>query len=125
MEKGEITTSGFNLRALVSAYYKLANYRFEQGLPEQALATYGKITEISPHYAEVHYNLGIVFRTLAQREANPKKKQKLLNRAREEFQLQTQYDWHRRAAKTALKALAELLRLQPKSHQKALPNQNQ
>ena len=37
----------------------------------------------------------------AERETDPEKKKIFLNRAREEFQTQTQYDWQNRAAQNA------------------------
>lgn len=108
VEEKEIIGTGYNMRALASAYYKLAHYQLKQGLAEEALSTYRKLTALSPHYAEIHYNQGIIFKSLAEKEKDPEKKLSLMNRAKKEMELQTQYNWGGRAAETARKALAAL-----------------
>jgi tetratricopeptide (TPR) repeat protein len=108
VEEKEIIGAGYNTKALASAYYKLAHYQFKQGLAEEALSTYRKLTALSPHYAEIHYNQGIIFKSLAEKEKDPEKKLSLINRAKKEFDLQTQYNWGGTSAETARKALSGL-----------------
>ena len=105
MEEGEIKTTGYNMKSLVSAYYKLAHAQFQQGLAEEALATYRKLSALSPHYAEIHYNQGVIFKSLAEKEKDPDKKKSLLDRAKQEFELQIKYNWMGKAADTAKKYL--------------------
>ncbi|MBN1901446.1 hypothetical protein JW926_09015 [Candidatus Sumerlaeota bacterium] len=107
VEEKEIDGSGYNTRALASTYNELASQQFRMGLPEDALSTYRKLAALSPHYVEIHYNQGIIFKSLAEKENDPEKKQKLMERAKKEFQLQTQYNWGGKAAETARKALGQ------------------
>lgn len=105
MEEGEIKKTGYSMKSQVSAYYKLAHSQFQQGLAEEALASYRKLAALSSHYAEIHYNQGIIFKSLAEKEKDPEKKKSLLDRAKQEFDLQIKYNWLGKGAENAKKAL--------------------
>lgn len=51
----------------MSTYYKMAYIYNEIGDQENALKTYRKLQEYSPDYAEIHYNLGILHDSIAQK----------------------------------------------------------
>ena len=105
MEDGDITNTGYDIHSLVSAYYKLGHELFKMDMPEMALLAYRKLSSLSPHYAEIHYNNGIIYSSLAKEESHPAKKEALLEKAKREFELQKKYDWHGRATQSAQKQL--------------------
>ena len=109
IERGEIKTPGTYLRALTGAYYRLGHFQAKQDLWTESLATYMKLSAISPHYAELHCNLGIVLWQLASKEEDPTKAKTLFEQARKEFELQQQYNWHFEGARAARKYIRHLM----------------
>jgi beta-lactamase regulating signal transducer with metallopeptidase domain/tetratricopeptide (TPR) repeat protein len=120
IETGEIQTPGTNFRVLANAYYRLAHFKSVQAAsetsPERAgqlwremLATYQKLAAISPHYAELHTNLGICSMILGQHERDSAQAKTLFAQARKEFELQQQYDWHFGRARNARQCLRSLV----------------
>ena len=108
VEEGEISSSGYNMHELVAAYYKLAHQQYEQGFFDSALSTYKKIARYSPHYADIHYKRGLLYKAMAEEEPDPEKKKTLLENAKKELEIQTSYNWQGWAAAKAKRALAEL-----------------
>ena len=73
-----------------------------------ALNNLQKLSEISPHYADIHYRKAEVYRLMAENETDAAVKRAYLQMARKEYQLQTRYNWKGKAAQNARKALSEL-----------------
>ena len=71
--------------------YKLGHLYHTKGRLEEALEAYENIQNMSPHYAETHYNVGVVCCSLADREKDEKKRRSLWKRALEQFLLQRKY----------------------------------
>jgi len=94
MENGQIPRKGYNLRFLVSAYYKLGHFESRAKRPEKSLEAYRKLSEYSPHYAGIHYNQGVVLEMLSGKETDPEKKTSLMEQSRKQFELQKKYNWH-------------------------------
>ncbi|MCX8036805.1 MAG: hypothetical protein N3D11_07090 [Candidatus Sumerlaeia bacterium] len=112
MEAGEIPTPGTYLHAKASALYKLAHYQSREAAArtdpaqsrrgwENALATCDRLMQLSPHYAEVHYNRGIVLNVLAELADEPERSKTYRDAARKEFRLQMEHDWQGTAARAA------------------------
>jgi hypothetical protein len=99
---------GEYLRTLVSAYYKFAHALNQAQRSDDALAVYQKLQAYSPHYAEVHYNKGILLSVMAEKGLDAARKAQLLEEARQEFLLQTQHNWRGTAADNANKMLAKM-----------------
>lgn len=93
VEEGRLVLHGYDLALLVTAYYRLAGVQADQELWEEALSSYRKITALSPHYAQVHYNFGIGYMRMMEREKDPTEKERLRGQAREAFRTQLQYLW--------------------------------
>jgi tetratricopeptide (TPR) repeat protein len=104
-EEERIVARGYDFRALASAWYKVAHELNQQGSREQALAAYRRLQQISPHYAQVHYNKGVLYSLLAEEENDPQKKKQLLEDAAREYENQVRYDWQKRTADLARKQL--------------------
>ncbi len=47
-----------------SVLYKLSYIHLQMGSPQQALDTYRALMAIAPHYAQIHYNVGLVYQLL-------------------------------------------------------------
>ena len=107
-ESGEISAKGGNMRALASALNKLARYQRETGRLEEALGTYEKLEQISPHYGDIHLSRGTILERMAREEENMEKRELLFSRALEEYRIQTGYNWRGEAAGKAGKALDRL-----------------
>ena len=78
-------------RIPLSMMYKLGTFYALDGRLEDSIAVYEKIREISPHYAEVHYNIAVVLEKIAGKEEDKDKKRILLERALEQMHLQKKY----------------------------------
>lgn len=93
-ENEEIPMQGSQLRALVRTYYKLAHYQHSAGKTRDVLETYKKLEKLSPHYADLQYNIAVVLFKLSEEEDNAQKKSQLLEEARTRLKEQMKYNWH-------------------------------
>ncbi len=93
-ENGEIPIQGSQLRALARTYYKLAHYQHSVGKTREALETYKKLEKLSPHYADLQYNIAVVLFKLSQEEDNAERKAQLLEEAKTRLREQIKYNWH-------------------------------
>ena len=100
-KKENIVFTGHNMRALAGAYYKIGKGNLECGENEKALSAFRKLRELSPHYADVHYRLGILWKSMAIKENDSSDKEKLLQKARKELTEQLKYNWRGEAATKA------------------------
>jgi len=66
ISSGKISVPLLRSRVEVSALYKLGHLYSGAGEKKKALETDDKIVQLSPHYAEVHYNRGVVYYSMAQ-----------------------------------------------------------
>lgn len=74
----------------VSILYRLGSLYFNEGRGDmgKALERYRLIVQLSPNYADIHYNLGIVYRELASGAKDANEKAGFLKKAQEEFEIQ-------------------------------------
>jgi tetratricopeptide (TPR) repeat protein len=91
---GKISVPLLRSRVEVSALYKLGHLYSVAGEKKKALETYDKIVQLSPHYAEVHYNRGVVYYSMAQEAKAKEERTALLKKAKAEFETQTGLHFH-------------------------------
>jgi tetratricopeptide (TPR) repeat protein len=99
-EEGEFPTDGYDLRALASAHYKLAYQLSTENRWEDSLAVYRRLSDLTPRYAELNYNQGVILEMMAREEEDLKTRRDLLERAREEYRKQLDLDWKGHTADT-------------------------
>ncbi len=108
---GRLAVPVWRSRIEVSALYKLAHLYNQAGDKKKALDTYKRIVELSPHYAEVRYNRGVIYRSMAASASTKAEKVALLQKAKEEFKAQLRVPWHNKQhnAKEQLKQIIKEL----------------
>jgi tetratricopeptide (TPR) repeat protein len=89
------------VRGLITARYRLAHAQYAAGDYTAALNAYNAIQEISPHYAQVHFNKGLVLGVISDKEPDPARRESLFQEALKELRQQMQYDYLGRAAEQA------------------------
>ncbi len=107
-EEGEFPTDGYDLRALASAYYKLAYWLSTEQRWEESLAVYRRLSDLSPRYAQLHYNQAVIFERMAEEESDPEARKSLLERALKEYQDQLDLDWAGRTAGTIRESIERI-----------------
>lgn len=108
LETRKIRMRGSELRVLARAYYRLAHLQSREGDYHAALNTCRKLAAISPHYAELHTNMGLIHRYLGSTAKEFALAKAHFEEARKQFELQLQYDWHGNAIADARRYLEEL-----------------
>jgi hypothetical protein len=93
VESGRLPARGYDLRLLASIYYRLGAAQFKAENSQGLLTTYGKLTALTPHFADMHYNLGIALYEIARTSQDPKHRASLKQAARREFEQQIEYNW--------------------------------
>ncbi|MCX7000652.1 MAG: hypothetical protein NT106_10230 [Candidatus Sumerlaeota bacterium] len=94
ISSGKISVPLLRSRVEVSALYKLGHLYSVAGEKKKALETDDKIVRLSPHYAEVHYNRGVVYYSMAQEAKAKEERTALLKKAKAEFETQTGLHFH-------------------------------
>jgi tetratricopeptide (TPR) repeat protein len=112
-ENGEIPIQGSQLRALARTYYQLAYYQYSAGKTREALEAYKKLEKLSPHYADLQYDIAVVLGKLSEEEDNAERKSQLLEDAKTRLQEQMNYNWH---GKTITHAKGLLNKLEAKKN---------
>lgn len=92
----------------VSALYKYAFLLQDKGETEKSIEYYKKVRDLSPSYAEVNMNIGILYTRLSEKETTGLKKLALLEEALRYVQEQEKWDYR---GKAALKANEARMRL--------------
>lgn len=95
----------WQIRPLVSAYYRLARAEGAHGYPETALRLYEKVQEMSPDYAYVRSYKAMTLLDIAQQEQDAAKASSLRQLAKDEATAQLKYDYNGKGRRYAQEAL--------------------
>lgn len=111
---GKIALPVWRSRVEVSALYVLGHLYFQAGDTKKAFEIYDKVQKLSPDYAGLHGNLGVMYVTMARKAAGKEEKISLLEKAKSEFETATKslwhdnYDWAKASLEDVEKQLLEL-----------------
>ena len=111
LDQGYLRLAPWRARTEMRALYRLAGLYSEAEELNNSLATYDRIIQLSPYYAEARFNRGVIYRLQAERAEGAEQRLALLRKAEREFAAQIDANWQDRymAAREQLDQTRELM----------------
>jgi len=94
IDAGKVILPVWRSRVEVSALFVLGNLYFQLGDSKRAFEICDRAQKLSPDYAGLHGNLGVMYMKLASKAASKEEKISLLEKAKSEFEASMKSLWH-------------------------------